>query len=244
MTMELFRKIMDEAAAIPLISQVCLTGLGEPSLDPHLIERIVYARSSKPNAFIDLFTNGVFMTPKLFDRVHAAGLSSIQFSLNATYAEQHEALMGLKDKFTTVCANISYAIRHRGQMRVEVRAVVGPGIWGDDDYDRFYERWGHRDSGGYGQLVTEGNWKGDNRTVHKTFAPNESCSRALSQIYVTHDGKVTTCCFDPSGKQVFGDLKTQTIREVYASPVYQQFREAHFKEEADRYAICAACTRI
>lgn len=243
MSMELFKKVIDEATDIEAISQLCITGLGEPTLDPHLVERIRYARSKKPQMFIDFFTNGVYLTPKRFEEVRDAGVSSVQISLNAVRPDQHEAIMGLRDKFATVCANIDYAIANSGNCRVEVRAVVNWDSFTQDDGHEFYRRWGIRQQGGHGALITEGNWAGDNRT-HRTFEPNEACGRALSQIYVTFDGRVTTCCFDPDGKQVWGNLNTQTLKEVYASEKYVSFREAHFLNRADTYEICKGCTRI
>lgn len=243
MKVDLFKKMLDEAAGIPLITQVCITGLGEPLLDPHLIERIKYARMRKPKAFIDLFTNGVYLTPKKFEEIKAAGITSVQVSLNAVRQEQHERIMGLKDKFALVCENIDYAIANADPARVEVRAVIDADNFTNGDGHLFYARWGIRGKGGVGALITEGNWSGDNRTIRK-FEPNESCHRALGQIYVTFDGKVTTCCFDPTGKQVFGDLNKQTIKEVYSDPDYVAFREAHNDNKADQYEICKVCTRI
>lgn len=241
--MDLYHKILDEAAGIDLITQICITGLGEPTLDRMLVERVAYARKTKPTAFIDVFTNGVYMTPEKFEALKAAGITSVQFSLNAVNQEQHEQIMGLKGKFDTVCANIEYAIAHRGLTNVEVRAVIsGDSFTRGDGWD-FYDRWGVRGQGGHGMLINEGNWAGDNRTI-RNFDPKEACYRALSQIYIMYDGKVTTCCFDPTGNQVFGDLNRQTLREVYSSPDYVRFREAHDQGRAEDYAICKGCTRI
>lgn len=243
MSQDLFRKILDEAAGIDHITQVCITGLGEPTLDSHLVDRVKYAKEKKPDAFIDVFTNGVYLTPKRFEELRDAKLSSIQVSLNAVRQEQHERIMGLKGKFQTVCDNIDYAIANRGSCNVEVRAVINGDEFTREDGFEFYKRWGRRNADGFGALINEGNWAGDNRTI-RDFKPNEACFRALAQIYVTFDGKVTTCCFDPTGKQVFGDLNKQTLQEIYSSPDYVAFREAHFQDRADEYPICRDCTRI
>ena len=243
MSMVLFKKVLDEAASIDLISQVCITGLGEPLLDRFIVDRVRYAREKKPQATIDLFTNGVYLTPERFEALKGAGISSVQVSLNAVNGEQHEQVMGLVSKFDLVCANIDYAISHRNGVNVEVRAVIsGDDFTRSDGYD-FYDRWGERGKGGHGALICEGNWAEDNRTMRK-FDPREACHRALSQVYIMWDGRVSTCCFDPTGKQVFGDLNVQTLREVYSSPDYVTFREVHNQNQADRYDICAKCTRI
>ena len=243
MSMGLYRKILDEVASIDLITQICVTGLGEPLLDRFVVDRVGYAREKKPKVIIDLFTNGVYLTPEKFEALKVAGISSIQVSLNAVNGEQHKEVMGLVGKFDLVCSNITYALLHRDGVNVEVRAVMnGDDFTRTDGYD-FYDRWGERGKGGHGALISEGNWASDNRTM-RAFDPKEACWRALSQIYVLWDGKVTTCCFDPEGKQVFGDLNVQTIREVYSSPGYVAFREAHDQNQADKYDICAKCTRI
>lgn len=243
MAMDLYKKILDEASGIDVITQVCITGLGEPTLDRFVVERVRYAREKKPLAVIDLFTNGVYLTPAKFDALRDAGISSIQVSLNAVNQEQHDQIMGLKGKFDVVCSNIDYAVANRGLVNLEVRAVINGDVFTRSDGYDFYDRWGQRGKGGYGALITEGNWAGDNRTVRK-FDPKEACHRALSQIYIMYDGRVTTCCFDPSGAQVFGDLKKQTLREVYSSRPYLKFREAHNDGRAEEYDICRGCTRI
>jgi hypothetical protein len=241
--MDLFKKIIDEATTIDLIGPYVLTGLGEPALDPYLVERVAYIRKKSPGAQIQFFTNGINMTPAKLDALYDAGITSIIFSLNAVTQEQHERVMGVKDKFDIVCRNILYAIENCPGIDIHVRAVFSRDDFTMDDVDAFYKRWGHKGKGGHGQCVHEGNWSGGNRTM-RTFEPNECCARALGHMYVMHDGRMTTCCFDPTGKQVFGDLNTQTIREVYNGVDYVSFREAHNKNEADKYPQCKECSRI
>jgi len=243
MSQSLYAKIIAEAAEIPEIDTLTLVGLGEPTLDPHLESRIAIARARMPQVRIEIYTHGAHLPPKRFDALKAAGLSGIVFSLNAVRQEQHEAIMGLKGKFDTVCTNIDYAIANKGDMALEIHAVANPDRFPMDDCLTFYERWGKRGEGGYGIAVYEGNWSGGNRLI-RSFKPNECCDRALRQIYVMYVGRVATCCFDPTGKQIFGDLNTHTIKEVYNGPEYFAFREAHFNDKADRYEICRGCTRI
>jgi len=243
MANDLFEKIIDEAVSIDVITEVCLTGLGEPTLDPHLVARIEYIRSRKKAIPISLFTNAVYLRPALFDRLADAGLTHCVISLNAVRQQQHQEIMGLDGKFDAVCAHADYAIAHGRGVTVEVHAVLCEDKWVFSDVQQFYERWGHRTKGGHGLLIWEGNWAGGNRTV-RPFKPNEECYRALMQVYVMFDGRMTTCCFDPTGRQVFGDLRVQSLREAYASSDYVKFREDHSENKADRYQICATCTRI
>jgi hypothetical protein len=243
MPMSLFKRIIDDASTIPQIDTLKLTGLNEPTLDRFLEERLRYCKEKMPHALTQIYTHGAHLIPKRHDALRAAGLDSIIFSLNAVRAEQHERIMGLKGKFALVCRNIDYAIANRGEKHVEVHAVCNGDTFPAQDVVDFLIRWGHADEGGYGLCVYEGNWTGDTRTV-RGFSPNKCCFRAINQIYVMFDGRVSTCCFDPTGKQVFGDLSKQTIREVYNFDPYLQFRIDHNNDEADKYDICRNCTRI
>lgn len=241
MDRDLYWKILQDAADVPLVTQITITGLGEPTLDPHLLWRVEQARKAKPDSRIDLFTNGVYMTPDRFDSLRNAGIDGMTFSLNAVNADQHREVMKLDGKFDTVCSNLDYALENRGSVHIEIHAVEVAG-WSKEDTVAFYRRWGHVRMGGHGQMIREGNWT--DRNTRREFKPNEYCFRATTYVYVLYDGRVSACCFDPTGKMTFGDLRTQSLREVYNSEPYVKFREAHFEDRADEYDICAKCTRI
>lgn len=243
MPMDLFRKIIDDASTIPQITEVAFAGLAEPLLDRHLVERIAYTRKTCPEKRTEMYTNGVFLSPERFNALKSAGLQILVISLNAVNAEQHERQMGLKDKFDLVCANADYAIANRGSMYISVRAVVAGDAFTDEDMLVFGERWGNSRQGGHGSLVSERNWAGENRTVVK-FDPNSCCMRALSQISIHRDGRVNLCCYDPRSVYPFGDLKTQTIREVYNAAGYVEFREWHRDNQAAKHPLCRVCSRV
>ena len=244
MPMDLYRKIIDDAATIPQINEIAFAGLAEPLMDPYIVERIKYAKHVSPEKRTEMYTNGVRLTPARFDEIKAAGLDVLVFSLNAANAEQHQAIMGLKGKYDLVCEHIEYAIKNKGDMKhIDARAVVTGDTFTFQDGRDFLRRWGVTNLGGYGKLISERNWAGENRTTAE-FDPNSCCKRALEQISVHRDGRVNLCCYDPLNKYPFGDLKTQTIREIYNSEGYVEFREWHRDNQAAKHPLCAVCTRV
>ena len=241
MSMDLFRKIIDEAVGIPVINRYVLAGLGEPLLDPYLNERVRYIRSLSAET-IRIYTNGVYLTPERFRALKDAGVDSILISLNAVCAEQHEKIMGLKGKFDIVCSNAEYAIANQGDIEVLVKAV-GCDMFKGNDPMEFIGRWGSIANGGSAYCMMEANWAGDVMYRGLPWDPDKLCRFALAQIAVMYDGRVKTCCMDCEGKMVFGDLKTQTIREVYNGDKYLAFRIAHSEDRAGEYDICKGCSR-
>lgn len=244
MTRELFHKIVDEIATIPSITSIKLHGLCEPLLDRRLEEFVAYTKDKTQTA-VGIYTNGLLLTPERYDSLRAAGLDSIVISLNAVRAEQHEAIMGMKGKFDAVCANADYAISQNS--RTQIHAVFTTDTFTERDMDLFYQRWGDARKTGNGLVIRAANWSGDIEIPRKSMGVifgNMGCHRATSHIYITHDGTVTTCCLDPFGKQTFGNLQTQTLRDVYNGEAYVSFRVAHAQNRADQYETCRGCTRI
>lgn len=244
MPMDLYRKIVDDAATISQITQVAYAGLAEPLLDPCIVARVAYARQRRLDWRLEMYTNGVSLTPARFEQLKAAGLDIIVVSLNAASAEQHERIMGLKGKYDLVCSHADYAIANRGGMHVEVRAVATGDTFDTADAQAFVRRWGAVQFGGHGKLIGEMNWGGALGRTTSPFDPNSCCKRALDQIAVHRDGRVLLCCLDALGKYPWGDMKTQTIREVYNAAGYVEFREWHRDNQAAKHALCKVCTRV
>ena len=235
----LFYKIVDEVATIPHISQFVFNGLGEPLLDRRIYDFIAYVHDKCPDMRTLLHTNGVGLTEP--QRLKDAGLTNLVISLNAIDAKQHEWIMGLKGKFLDICDNIKRARTIPG-WTVAVRAVYSQDRFTEQDVLDFKKRWGF-EFGSETITTYETNWNGYNRTMRYTFEPNDGCNRALSQIYIAYDGSMHMCCMDPFGKIVFGNVNTQTIREIYNSEKYVAFRTAHAENRALDVPECIGCTR-
>lgn len=243
MSMDLYSKIVREAATFTSITFLTLNGLSEPLLDPKLAERIKMARDLRPDWFIYFHTNGVYLTSDRFRALQDAGTSFVSVSVNALNAEQHEKAMGLVGKYDKVCNNLTDAIANSETTDVECTAIMDIDNFTEEDARNFLRKWGDRRTNGRGKCVYVGNWSGD-MLARRPFKANECCERAVKQIYVMYDGRVTACCFDPTGKMIFGDLNKQTLAEVYSSAEYLGFRLDHSENRADAYDICKNCTRI
>lgn len=251
MSMELYKRIIDDAAGIPQIDSIAFSALGEPLLDRFLVERVAYARKARPDwSPFEVYTNGTALTPEKFDALRDAGIDSLTVSLNAINQQQHEKIMGLKGKFGSVVANARYATQnHQGKVDVLVKAVRDDKEFTLEDQMRFYLTWGMRLRPdlmpGHGQVVWMCNWAGSIPLVEgREIDPDSTCGRALQQLSVLWDGKVTMCCYDPLNTFPLGDLSKQTIKEVYNSEKYVKFREAHDQERASEYELCRNCTRV
>lgn len=259
MDLALSKRLLDEAATIPAVELVTFTGLGETLLDRHLVERVRYARRVlPPGVKIDLYTNGSLLRPKTTDALIEAGLDVLYVSLNAMSAEKRREIMHLDD-FDTVVGYTHYAIdafertaraeglgppMHRNRRRVIVKGIASKDLMEVGEHEAFQDAWGgDHVKGGSAYLHLEGNWAGSVGAAMRT-KPRAACHRALTQIMVLWDGRVSLCCFDAEGAVILGDTNTQTLREIYASPKALGIREAHVNGRRGELELCRTCTAI
>ena len=96
--------------------------------------------------------------------------------------------------------------------------------------------------GGNAFLHLEGNWAGKNYKVRTT--QTTPCSRALSSIMVLADGRVSLCCQDAEGEVTFGDLHTETLRDIYQKEAYVKLRQTHIDGRRNELLLCKDCAMI
>lgn len=247
MSMELFRKIIDEAATIPLIGHVTITGLGEPLLDRFLVERMKYVREKmQPGVMLDVYTNGGPLTVEKGLELADAGVSIVYVSVNGVNQEKRYQVMRLDDydKVAATVHALMDELKASGRtMRVIAKAIVSKDLMEGTEVDEFINEWGGRtENGGNAFLHHEGNWAGAMYPMR--IKPTTPCNRALGEIMVLQDGRVSLCCFDSEGDVIYGDLNHQTIRETFASEKALMYRTKHVEGKRQELPLCATCTAI
>ena len=103
----------------------------------------------------------------------------------------------------------------------------------DDIIDTFSD-WG-------GIVKTEHLPGGTSLAVLNNADEKTACLIPMTYLSVLPDGRCNACsCMDTSDDFIMGDLKTQTIAEVWQSPAYQQFRASF--QEGRVHRLCLHCS--
>jgi MoaA/NifB/PqqE/SkfB family radical SAM enzyme len=243
MPMPLFERLIDEAATIPQIDKVTLTGLGEPLLDKHLMERLHLIRNKMQIGCLDLYTNGSRLTMRHIQEFVKVPVDVLYVSLNAISRDGRKQIMGLDD-YDHVENILREAIdRFKDcSLKIVVKGVTGTDLMESGVGNEFVSKWGDWSNGGNGFLHLEGNWGGI--TWKSRTKPSMPCLRALEQIMVLQDGRVSLCCFDSEGDVILGDLNKQSLREVYNSGLAVEYRKAHAEGRRGELKLCSTCTTI
>jgi MoaA/NifB/PqqE/SkfB family radical SAM enzyme len=233
MDMTLFRKIVDECAALG-IEHVRMHNYGEPFVDRSLVEKVRYAKEHGIPQ-VGMISNGSLITEQAARGMIEAGLDAINISVDASGREVFEATrVGLK--YDKVIGNIERLVRLRKELgKVHPKLILSFVRQNNsEDEHAFIEHW---------RLVADKihvtdlhNWAG---TLNQQSDVQYPCYRPWLTFTALWDGRVSLCCADFDGRTVLGDLRTSSIREIWNSDAYRAVRREHL--ESGGPAICRSC---
>ncbi len=233
MSRELFRKIVDECAALG-ITHVRMHNYGEAFLDRYLVEKVRYAKE-KGIREVGMISNGSLITEKVARAMIEAGLDAINISIDAGGREVFDATrIGLN--YDKVIANVERVVRIRGELGRKHPKLILSFVRQNNSADEqaFIEHW--RKVADKIHITELHNWAG---TLNRESDVNYPCYRPWLTFTVLWDGRVSLCCADFDGRTILGDLNSQTIAEVWNGEAYRRVRREHL--ESGGPDVCRAC---
>jgi sulfatase maturation enzyme AslB (radical SAM superfamily) len=233
MSRELFRKIVDECAALG-ITHVRMHNYGEAFLDRYLTEKVQYAKE-KGIQEVGIISNGSLITEKVARGMVEAGLDAINISIDAGGKEVFDATrIGLN--YDKVIANVERLVRIRAELGRRRPKLILSFVRQNNSADEqaFIEHW--RKVADKIHITELHNWGG---TLNRDSDVNYPCYRPWLTFTVLWDGRVSLCCADFDGKTVLGDLNAQTIADVWNGDAYRAVRRQHL--ESGGPDVCRAC---
>ncbi len=243
MPMNLFRRIADECGRrrakkiLPFLH-------GESLLVPRVVDYFRYLRKVAPQTHLNLTTNGSKLSAELAETFLGEDLlDSVIVSIDGPNKRIYETIrLGLN--YDQVRHNVLHFIRRRNELG-KSRPIVSIAmvtveqnkqkredlkrVWREADEVRFsvYFNWA-------------GKMPSQKRIAHKV----NFCERIYHYITILADGRVAMCCFDSEAEYAVGDLKTQSIYEVWHSPAFLQKRRWLYQRNFDQLKLCANCDYV
>lgn len=227
MTMELFKKIIDECVEIKPNKIVPFLN-GEPFLDPLFFDRLHYIREKLPDVFIEIHTNGHLLTKQVVESLNNHRVNFVNVSVNAVSEEVYQLVTGSKN-LKSVETNTKYFCSHfKGKKRVSLVPVPE----NVTEVEEFKKRWEGFDC--EVQINQLYNWAGN---IYLSETRLEPCFRIMSHMTILCDGRVNLCCMSPD--KIIGDLNTQSIKEVWEDNKWM--RLMHIKGKRPMLSPCKDC---
>ena len=248
MDIELFHKIIDEISGFsePVRKkEIELFHFGESLLHPLIDEMAGYASGKGLN--ITLSVNAPELSPRLLDRLAASGPCRIIISFDGYDEESYREIRGKGADYELALANLEYAaglVRSvLAGTKISVRIIRlnrnNPRI---EDFRRHWESLG---------LPVEVReffpWTEKELTslgLVQKYPPFMPCPFPWQYLVVQWDGTVVPCCRDYNGVNPMGNIRDSSLKEIWNSERYADFRAQHRTGQYGGNGLCKGCMEI
>lgn len=226
MSLELFKCIFDKInSETSQYNTLAFPGMGEPLLDGTFEDKIMYAK--RHGYTVLLLTNGSLLTVDRFKRLENIGLDSVRVSIYGNSSETYDMVHGTKntDSFRRVKENITEIckIKSRTSLLITYNVVGG---CNDSALESWIEYW--KDKADLLEVWRPHNWVNARSYRSVQQKKHKTCGRPWNTpLQIQVDGTVNMCCFDFNGELVLGDLKTQTLKDIFESSMFQRIVKHH-----------------
>jgi len=240
-----YRRLIDEGVQNGLCS-VKLNILGEPTLNPRLVDMIEYAKQA---GVLDVMfnTNATRLDEKMSRRLIDSGLDKLLFSFDSPCRETYNRIRVGAD-YDQVLANIRRFVEIREEVGsvtpfTRVLMVVTHDNEGEQDtFRQLFEP--IVDAVAYGEDCVDPAVRG---TAVSPLSRNVSgngtfcCPQLWQRMFVHPDGVVTVCCIDSMRTLQVGNIFEQSARDIWVGEKYDKLRRLHAEGRFDRIPLCARC---
>ena len=252
MNFGLFSKIISEVEEREFSGQVLPFLSGESLSVPNVLDYLKLIKSRIPKSAVTLYTNASKLSNELGKTMlRERLLNTLVISFDGGTKESYEAVRrGLK--FESVRENVHRFIENRnklqvGKPRVRITMVVTPEnchtkrdlseeFKDADEIDFcFMFNWAGAISrtpeGRYGRL-------------RNLLTKSNFCPQIYEQICILVNGDVCLCCFDYEGKEIIGNVKENSIAEIWQGKKFALKREQLRKRAFSELPLCRNCNAI
>lgn len=246
MDMELFKKVIDDAARIG-VPDVKLNRFGEPLLHPDLVDMVRYAKS-KNFSKVYFTSNALLMDEAKARALIEAGLDAVTFSIDGATKETYLSIRRGSD-YEKVERNVLRFHEIRDQMGTKKPITSLNTILMTQTEGEIYDvlrKWEPVfDVVNLIPVGTYGNVE-DHSTVRvdKPKFETTPCHHVFDRLMVFTNGDATVCCGDINGALCVGNVKEQTIQELWKGEKFNRIRKLQIQRNFEEVPVCLGCDWI
>lgn len=252
MEMETFYKIIDSLAEFPdQIKVINLYGFGEPLLHTNYIQMAKEIKKRKLCRDLRCTTNGSLLTQEMNRGLVDAGVDMVRISVEALKESDYREVCGVQIDFAKLVDNIKnlYHMSRGTNTKVSVK-ILNVALQDDAAAENFYnlfepisdytyiqdttQAWSEFDA-----YIPEGNYEAGN--IGDMKDEDKICSFALTTMTIHSNGSVGVCPQDWKFATEYGNVKNNSLVELWNSEKLLKFRMAHLEGKRKQIPYCKDC---
>ncbi len=253
MDFDLYKKIIDDLRGFDKPLKVLrLYKEGEPFLNKRFADMVHYAKESGAVNYIDTTTNGYLLTPERIKPILDAGLDRINISVDGMSDDQFLKFTGVKVDFEKYVKNITNLYEIKGDCEICIK--IAGDFMTEEEKDRFYDTFGNYADRIFienvapcwpefdvedrlGVKITKG-------IYDQPIGDVNTCPYIFYSISVNSDGSVSLCFLDWARKLIIGDVRKQSLKEIWDGDTLFQYQIEHVRGKRKENDVCGQCGQL
>lgn len=229
-------KIIDEIAEVNPKTRFWFCFFGEPTISKQIWRRIRTAKDKGIETTI-INTNGNLLTPEICDQIIECGLDEIYVGLDAATAGTYSKVR-IRGSYDQVVQGVHYLVKHKGD---NLKVTVQFGVYDENEHEleQFKKYW--TDLGVPVFIRPKLTWLGYLSEHYSTQENRYPCPWILDSLPIYYNGLVPYCICDWDNRMPVGDIKKQSITEVWQTS-YRKWQNRHLSGQFDKLPpFCQQC---
>lgn len=253
MDFNVYKKIIDDLKEFDKpLNTIHLYKEGEPLLNKHLPDMIKYAKESNSIKYVDTTTNGYLLSPKVTKSIINSGLDRINISMYGMSDEQFLKFTGVKINFEKYVNNIINLYENKGNCEICIK-ITGDFIT-EEEKIKFFDTFGDYTDRIFienaapcwvefdvekrlGIKITKG-------IYNNPITYTNICPYIFYMVSINSDGTVSLCFLDWKRKLIIGDIKKQSLKEIWNSNELFKYQVEHISGNRKNINVCKHCSQL
>ena len=228
--------------------------MGEPFVNKNLINYIKLAKKLKISERLIVTSNGTLITKDKYQAICESGLDYLRISIYGPNEEKHKTNTQSKIKLDVVIKNILGLKKFRDENgfnspHIYIKMIESTDPQNNQDFLSTF-----KDVGDEIRIEPVANWNDpDGKNLSQIDKESlqampyfsfkkEACPFPFYTLAIHSDMKVSVCCVDWEKMTVIGDLRNNTLEEIWRGEELFNFQLKHIQRKRSELAGCKNCT--
>ena len=236
---------------------------GEPYLNTKFLDMVRYAKQK--NIYTATSTNAHYLTDDVAKRTIESGLDRLIISIDGTTQEVYgkyriggqlekvmegtRNILKKKSELNSVTPEVilQFLVVKPNEHQVDEVKRLGKELGADDVWLKTAQVYDYENGN---ELIPDiekySRYKKSNSHYQIKNNLLNHCWKMWHSCVITWDGKVVPCCFDKDARHQLGDLKQQSLTQIWEGDAYRQFRSSllNSRRQIDICTNCSEGTRV
>ncbi|GAB3247292.1 radical SAM/SPASM domain-containing protein [Chitinimonas naiadis] len=251
-----FKAIAGQIKAFGTVKTLNFYMMGEPFANKSLIDFISHAKLINIAERVIVTSNGTLIRPERYEAICASGLDYLRVSIYGGNETAHKFNTKSPYRLEKIRENVSGLKSFRdglGQATpyIYVKMIESKVVAENEDFLRYFENVGDELS-----LEAVMNWN-DPQEGNLAFTETASllqtkyfahkkavCPFPFYTLVIHSDLNVSVCCVDWDKKAVIGNLREESLQEMWRGTRLREFQLKHLQHKRHELSSCQNCTYL